>query len=86
MVRSGRIGLMWQVTVFPRCFVTVMVLSAQVTFPRYLVSQSISWITSIMWEFNTTRVVGNTTPLRLIGSMGCGLQGIWLLEVSLGLQ
>jgi hypothetical protein len=69
MVESGRLGLMWQVTVFPRCFVTVMVLSAQVMFPRYLVSQSISWITSIMWEFNTTGVVGNTTPLRLIGML-----------------
>jgi hypothetical protein len=46
--------------------VTVIVLSAQVIFPQYLVSQSIPRIISIMWEFNTTRLVGNTTPLRLI--------------------
>jgi hypothetical protein len=69
MVGSGRLGLMLQVTVFPRCFVMVTVLSAQAMFPRYLVSQSIPWITSIMWEFNTTRLVGNTTPLRLIGML-----------------
>jgi hypothetical protein len=67
MVGSGKLGLMWQVMVFPRWFLTVTVLSAQAMFPRYLVSQSISRITSISWEFNTTRLVGNTTPLRLIG-------------------
>jgi hypothetical protein len=67
MVGSGKLGLMWQVTVFPRWFVTVTVLSAQAMFPRHLVSQSISRITSTPWEFKTTRLVGNTTPLRLIG-------------------
>jgi hypothetical protein len=57
------------VTVFPQWFVTVTVLSAQAMFPRYLVSQSIPRITSIPWEFNTTWLVGNTTPLRLIGML-----------------
>jgi hypothetical protein len=66
MVGSGRLGLMWQVTVFPRWFVTVTVLSAHVMFSRYLVSQSIPRMISIPWEFKTTRLVGNTTPLRLI--------------------
>jgi hypothetical protein len=69
MVGSGRLGLMWQVAVFPRWFMTVTILSAQAMLPRYLVRQSISRITSISWEFNTTRLVGNTTPLRLIGML-----------------
>jgi hypothetical protein len=69
MVRLDRLDLIWQVTVFPRWFVTVTVLSAQVMFPQYLVSQSIPMITSIPWEFNTTRLVGNTTPHRLIGML-----------------
>jgi hypothetical protein len=69
MVGSGSLGLMWQVTVFPRWFVTVTVLSAQTIFPQYLVNQSIPRITSIPWEFSTTRLVGNTTPLRLIGML-----------------
>jgi hypothetical protein len=34
----GSLGLMWQVTVLPWWFVTVMVLSAQAMFPWYLVS------------------------------------------------
>jgi hypothetical protein len=69
MVGSGRLDLMWQVTVFPRWFVMVTVLFAQTMFPQYLVSQSILRITSIPWEFNTTRLVGNITPLRLIGML-----------------
>jgi hypothetical protein len=69
MVGSGRLGLMWQVMVFPWWFVMVTVLSTHVMFPQYLVSQSIQRITSISWEFNTTRLVGNTTPLRLIGML-----------------
>jgi hypothetical protein len=69
MVGSGRLDLMWQVTVFPRWFVMVTVLSAQAMFPRHLVSQAIPRITSIPWKFNTTRLVGNTTPLRLIGML-----------------
>jgi hypothetical protein len=69
MVGSGRLSLMWQVTIFPRWFVTVMVLFAQAMFPQYLVSQSIPRITSIPWVFNTTRLVGNTIPLRLIGML-----------------
>jgi hypothetical protein len=47
----------------------VMVLFAQAMFPRYLVNQSILRMTSIPWDFNTTRLVGNTTPLRLIGML-----------------
>jgi hypothetical protein len=69
MVGSGKLGLMWQVTVFPQWFVTVMILSAQAMFPRYLVNQSIPRITSFLWDFNTTRLVGNTTPPRLIGML-----------------
>jgi hypothetical protein len=69
MVGSDRLGLMWQVTVFPQWFVMVTALSAQAMFPRYLVSQSIPRMTYIPWDFNTTRLVGNTTPLRLIGML-----------------
>jgi hypothetical protein len=69
MVGSGRLGLMWQVTVFPQWFVMVTVLSTQAMFLRYLFSQSIPKITYISWEFNTTKLVGNTTPLRLIGML-----------------
>jgi hypothetical protein len=69
MVGSGRLGLMWQVTVFHRWFMTVTVLFAQAMFSRYLVNQSIPRMTSIPWDFNTTRLVGNTTPLRLIGML-----------------
>jgi hypothetical protein len=69
MVGSGRLGLMWQVTVFPQWFVTMTVLSAQAMFPRYLVSQSILRITSVPRESKTTKLVGNTTPLRIIGML-----------------
>jgi hypothetical protein len=47
----------------------VTVFSAQAMFPRYLVSQSILRMTSIPWEFNIIRLVGNITPLRLIGML-----------------
>jgi hypothetical protein len=78
MVGSGRFGLMWQVIVFPRWFVTVMVLFAHAMFPRYLVSQSIPRIASIPWEFKTTKLVGNTIPLRLIGMLITPIwHGMW---------
>jgi hypothetical protein len=69
MVESGRLGWMWQVTVSPRWLVTVTVLSPQVMFPRCLVNQSIPRITSIPWEFSTTRLLGNATPLRIMGML-----------------
>jgi hypothetical protein len=65
-VGSGRLDWMWQVMVIPRWLVTVMVLSAQAMVPWCLVNQSIPRITSIPWELSNTRLVGNTTPLRLI--------------------
>jgi hypothetical protein len=78
-VGSGRLDCMWQVMVFPRWLVIVMVLSVHVIVPRCLVNQCILRIMSILWELSTTRLVGNTTPLRLIemlippSGMGCGL-------------
>jgi hypothetical protein len=69
MVELSRLGWMWQVTVSPRWLVTVTVLSAQAMFPRCLVNQSIPMITSIPWEFSTTRLVENVTPLRIIGML-----------------
>jgi hypothetical protein len=65
-VGSGRFEWMQQVTVIPRWLVTVTVLLAQVMVPGCLVNHSIPRITSILWELSTTRLVGNTTPLRLI--------------------
>jgi hypothetical protein len=78
MVESGRLGWMWQVTVIPRWLMIVTVLSAHAMFPRCLVNQSISRITSIPWEFSTTRLVGNATPLRIIGMLITSKwHGIW---------
>jgi hypothetical protein len=68
-VGSGRLDCMWQVTVFPRWLVIVTVLSAQAMVPQCLVNQSTPRITSIQWEFSTTRLVGNTTTLRFIGML-----------------
>jgi hypothetical protein len=68
-VGLGRLDWMCQVTVFPRWLAIVIVLSAQAMVPRCLVNQSIPRITSIPWELSTTRLVGNTTPLRLIGML-----------------
>jgi hypothetical protein len=77
-VGSGRLDWMWQVTVIPRWLLTAMVLLAQAMVPRCLVNQSIPRITSIPRELSTTRLVGNTTPLRLIGMLiTLKWHGIW---------
>jgi hypothetical protein len=65
-VGLGRLDWMWQVTVIPRWLVTMTVLLAQAMVPWCLVNQSVPRIMSIMWELSTTRLMGNTTPLRLI--------------------